>query len=72
MSALTEDRPRFRLLGICHLCARRRDVDTCDAFPGGIPNEILVGDFDHRRPYPGDRGLLFSPKPGAEVPARTN
>jgi hypothetical protein len=26
-----------------------------------IPEEILFDGFDHRRPYPGDHGILFAP-----------
>ncbi len=39
---------------------------TCDAFPDGIPEEILFGPFDHTEPYPGDHGLRYSPLPGYE------
>ncbi len=34
----------------------------CDAFPAGIPNEILLSKADHRQPYVGDKGIRFDPK----------
>ena len=34
---------------------------TCDAYPEGIPREILVMGGDHRKPRVGDHGILFDP-----------
>ena len=51
--------------GICNKCRHilpsRRDESypRCDAFPGGIPEEILTGEFLHIRPFEGDKGIQF-------------
>ena len=31
----------------------------CEAFPIGIPTEIIEQRFDHRNPHDGDQGLRF-------------
>lgn len=49
---------------ICISCTHRHDNwRTCDAFLAGIPAEIMIGYYDHRKPYPGDGGVLFDLKP---------
>ena len=48
---------------ICRACLRLRGEDTCEAFPDGIPGRILYQHFDHRLPFPGDRGMRFELDP---------
>lgn len=48
---------------MCNDCARYKGMAKCTAFGDAtIPKDILVGDFDHRNPYPGDHGLQFVSK----------
>lgn len=57
-----------RIPPLCRVCTqlhRGMDVPTCDAFPDGIPDDILDGSL-HVDSYPGDRGIAFlktSPDP---------
>ena len=37
---------------------------ACDAYPKGIPDEILDNEVDHRSPVNGDKGLRFKPVSG--------
>jgi len=32
---------------------------TCNAFPKGIPEEILSGKHDHRKPFQGDNNIVY-------------
>jgi hypothetical protein len=32
---------------------------TCDAYPKGIPAELIRKEADHRLAYPGDNGIRF-------------
>jgi hypothetical protein len=43
-------------------------VDVCEAFPAGIPDDILSGRFDHIHPHAGDHGLQFVPRDAAQRP----
>lgn len=54
---------------ICLGCTRYhfthdQESDTCDAFPNGIPQEIING-APHIEPWPGDGGLQFDAEPTA-------
>lgn len=58
-------------LGCTHYRERGLDPNSdfntgsCDAFPAtpnGIPVAIYKGQADHRKPYPGDQGIVFAPK----------
>jgi len=35
----------------------------CDAFPDGIPDEIIKSGVPHTEPYEGDSGVQFEPLP---------
>jgi hypothetical protein len=51
----------------CLGCAHYRFAYSCEAFPQGIPDAILVGQVIHTEPYPGDRGVRFTPRDGDGV-----
>lgn len=55
----------FNYCGFCKhftstILINDRYVDFCEAFPHGIPEEILNG-FDHTKPFYGDNGIRFEP-----------
>lgn len=39
----------------------KHDKVTCDAFPNGIPADIVLNIVDHAKPYPGDKRIRFEP-----------
>ena len=45
----------------CVNCKRYQGLGECEAFPDGIPEEIMTGTHDHSEPFEGDQGLLFDP-----------
>ena len=54
---------------MCLGCRRlRRSARlTCDAFPDGVPPEIITSTHDHRLPFAGDWGLLYWPRTEADA-----
>jgi len=50
----------------CNFCRHYRGSDgkrfMCAAFPSGIPDAIIDGEFDHTQPYEGDGGIRFQEK----------
>lgn len=48
-----------------HLGPFREGRFTCGAFPEGIPEPIMDGRIDHRRPFAGDNGIRFEADPDA-------
>lgn len=47
----------------CVGCAHYLGNLECEAFPDGIPDEIITGLHDHRQPYEGDGGIRYEPIP---------
>lgn len=42
-----------------HLIEPLEGRDVCRAFPEGIPDEIYLEHYDHRKAFPGDKGIRF-------------
>ena len=57
----------FDLFGFpqCYICRHYLDGKKCSAF-ARIPDEILRGDNDHKKPYPSDNGIQFEEKPNED------
>lgn len=45
---------------LCNVCKHKRPGRTCDAFPDGIPTEILRSNA-HYVTASGDHGIVFEP-----------
>lgn len=51
---------------LCVYCAHRIFTPpqddlwpVCKAYPDGVPSEIVDNEWDHRKPQPGDNGVVF-------------
>jgi hypothetical protein len=56
----------YEIQSQCVACAhlnRTAQSATCEAFPEGIPQDILANGHDHHNPYPGDSGIRFELAP---------
>jgi hypothetical protein len=51
-------------VSMCLVCKYYRKAQRCEAFPSRIPQTILIGRYDHRKPHNGDHGIKFEPKEG--------
>ncbi len=54
--------PRDLIVSQCVWCAHRgADGASCQAFPEGIPSQILLNEHDHTQPFEGDKGTCYEP-----------
>ena len=54
--------PDDLMVSQCVWCVHRSaDGASCQAFPEGIPSEILHNEHDHRTPHEGDNGTCYEP-----------
>ena len=54
------DDPRARDV-MCNHCKHKHKFATCEAFPEGIPKE-LIARGEHDTPFQNDNGIRFEPK----------
>lgn len=53
-------------LSLCLSCKHAKPNGSCSAFPGGIPDDIVLWGVDHRKPWPGDHGIQWELAAGKE------
>lgn len=58
------------LPSLCRACQHNRNDGTCDAYPAGIPTDIIIGGADHQQ-LRGDEtdGLTFALAEGEDAAA---
>jgi predicted nucleic acid-binding Zn ribbon protein len=49
-----------RMSLLCATCSHLGEGQSCRAFPHGIPEPILDGRWDHRKPHPGDSHVRYA------------
>lgn len=52
----------------CDSCVHHRGGIQCDAFPDGIPRELLTVSITHNKPYKGDNGIRYEKNPSYTPP----
>jgi hypothetical protein len=45
----------------CRSCVHLLEERKCKAFTSGIPEDILIGKNNHKKPFKGDNGIRFEP-----------
>ncbi len=63
VGALTDGGGSTAWASYCGGCKHWRGGGRCAAFPDGVPDAILECLADHRKPYPGDGGILYDGDP---------
>lgn len=43
----------------CGLCKHKLAGKICEAYPDGIPPQLLDNEVSHKESYPGDNGIRF-------------
>jgi hypothetical protein len=72
MKDIEKVEPRYvgAAVNLCFFCKHHRpEAGGCDAYPDGIPQEILWMNVDHRVPYVNDQGRQFALR--EDLPADT-
>ena len=44
-----------------HYNFNEHSMMSCEAYPKGIPEEIIMNEHDHHKPFKNDNGITFEP-----------